>query len=114
MSLLLAAADLPGAVAWAKDGGSGSSNSGSGSDNSGSGSGSGDGGDDNSGSGSHNSGKYKDQYGAQEAVISGEAITLEDALKKLRLRFPGKVISVNLGNAGSQLVYWFKVTTFHL
>jgi hypothetical protein len=106
----------PGASAWAKDGDSGGgSNSGSGSSNSGSGSG--DGGDDdeddsgggNSGSGSHNSGKYLDQYGAREAVRSGNAMPLEEALKKLRARYPGKVIAVSMGNAESRLCYWFKV-----
>lgn len=114
--------------AWAKDGdsgssGSGSDNSGSGSDSSGSGSGGDDDDDDddeaeddndaedsgNSGSGSQNSGKYKDQYGAQAAVESGRAIPLEAALKKLRQRYPGRVISVNLGESGKRLVYWFKV-----
>jgi uncharacterized membrane protein YkoI len=125
----------PAASAWAKDGdsgggsgsgssGSGSSGSGSdgsGSDNSGSGSDSSgsdddddsDSGDDNgggnSGPGSANSGKYKDQYGAQDAVKSGSAISLEEALKKLHTRYPGKVISVNLGESGNRLVYWFKV-----
>jgi uncharacterized membrane protein YkoI len=98
--------------AWAKDGGS--DNSGSGSDNSGSdSSGSDDDENDdsggNSGSGSQNSGKYRDQYEAQEAVKSGNAMSLEEALKKLRARYPGKVISVNLGEQGSRLLYWFKV-----
>ena len=103
--------------AWAKDGGSdnsgsGSDNSGSGSDNSGSGdddSQEDDSGGGNSGPGSQNSGKYRDQYGAREAVKSGNAMPLEEALKKLRARYPGKVISVNLGEQGSRLLYWFKV-----
>ena len=119
--LMLAGGLPPASSAWAgdDDGGSDNSGSGSGSDNSGSGSdssGSDDsGGDDasgdggNSGSGSHNSGKYKDQYGAREAVSSGRAIALEQALKKLRARYPGKVISVNLGESGGRLLYWFKV-----
>jgi Peptidase propeptide and YPEB domain len=111
-----------GASAWAKDGDSGGgSNSGSGSSNSGSGSDSSGGGDDdnsdddddsgggNSGSGSRNSGKYKDQYDARKAVNAGDAISLEEALRKLRLRYPGKVISVNLGDSGNRLMYWFKV-----
>lgn len=113
--------------AWAKDGDSGGSNSGSGSSNSGSGSGSSNsgsdssGGDDdsdddsddddteNSGSGSQNSVKNGDQYEARKAVSSGEAISLQAALRKLRVRYPGKVISVNLGASDSRLVYWFKV-----
>jgi uncharacterized membrane protein YkoI len=117
--------------AFAKDGESGSDNGGSdnsgsdnsgsdnsGSDNSGSdnsesddagGGGDDDAGNDNSGSGSHDSGKYKDQYGAREAVSAGKAISLEDALKKLQKRHPGKVISVNLGESGGRLLYWFKV-----
>ena len=113
IALMLTAAVLPRDAAWAKDGGSdnsgsGSSNSGSGSTNSGSDS-SGDDSSDNSGSGSHNSGKYKDQYDARKAVSSGYAMSLEAALGKLRAKYPGKVISVNLGEAGSRLVYWFKV-----
>jgi Peptidase propeptide and YPEB domain len=120
--LLLAGGLLPVPSAWASDdnGGSDNSGSGSGSGNSGSGSdtsGSYDSGDDddgnvdggNSGSGSQNSGKYKDQYDAREAVSSGKAIALEQALKKLRARYPGKVISVNLGESGGRLLYWFKV-----
>ena len=102
----------PGASVWAKDGESGGdSNSGSGSSNSGSGSGSGSSDDNgsNSGSGSHNSGKYRDQYQAREEVKSGNAMPLEAALKKLRARFPGRVISVNLGEQGARLCYWFKV-----
>jgi hypothetical protein len=111
----------PGAPAWAKDGESGGgSNSGSGSSNSGSGNGGDDGSDDggdgnddsgvdNSGSGSHSSGKYLDQYGAREAVTSGSAMPLEEALKKLRARYPGKVIAVSMGHAESRLCYWFKV-----
>lgn len=109
-----------GASAWAKDGesgggsnsGSGSSNSGSGSDNSGGGDdedGDDSGGGANSGSGSHGSGKYLDQYGAREAVKSGNAMPLEEALKKLRARYPGKVIAVSMGKAESRLCYWFKV-----
>ena len=100
----------PGASAWAKDGDSSGSNSGSGSSNSGSGSDSSDdSGGGNSGSGSHNSGKYRDQYQAREEVKSGNAMPLEAALKKLRARYPGKVISVNLGEQGARLCYWFKV-----
>ena len=100
----------PGASAWAKDGDSSGSNSGSGSSNSGSGSDSSDdSGGGNSGSGSHNSGKYRDQYQAREEVKSGNALPLEEALKKLRARYPGKVISVNLGEQGARLCYWFKV-----
>lgn len=124
IAVLLAGLVLPDDHAWAKDGDSGSDSSGSnsGSDNSGSGSDSSgsdddsgdDSGDDesggsNSGSGSQNSGKYKDQYGAREAVSAGKAISLEDALTKLRKRYPGKVISVNLGESGGRLLYWFKV-----
>ena len=117
IALMLTAAVLSRDAAWAKDdgsdnSGSGSSNSGSGSTNSGS-DGSGDDGagdgSDSSGSGSHNSGKYKDQYDARKAVSSGYAMSLEAALGKLRTQYPGKVISVNLGEAGSRLVYWFKV-----
>jgi Peptidase propeptide and YPEB domain len=98
--------------AWAKDGGS--DNSGSGSDNSGSGSDNSGSGDDdsgggNSGSGSGHSGKYLDQYEAREAVRSGNAMPLEEALKKLRARYPGKVIAVSMGEAESRLCYWFKV-----
>jgi uncharacterized membrane protein YkoI len=122
--LLTSLAAMPlGDCAFAKDGesgsdGGGSGSSGSGSDDSGGGD-DGDSGDDNSGggnsnsgnsgSGSQNSGKYKDQYGAQDAVKSGKAIPLEDALKKLRANYPGRVISVNLGDSGSRLCYWFKV-----
>ena len=119
--LILAGQVLPGPSAWASDDDSGS-DSDSGSDNSGI-LGSSDSSDDddddddessgggNSGSGSQNSGKYKDQYGAQKAVSDGKAISLETALKKLRVRYPGKVISVNLGEAGGRLLYWFKVKT---
>ena len=117
IAMLLAGIALPDAHAWAKDGDSGSGSSGSGSGSSGSGSDSDDDDDDdddddsgsNSGSGSQNSGKYKDQYGAREAVSAGNAISLEDALKRLRKRYPGKVISVNLGESGGRLLYWFKV-----
>jgi hypothetical protein len=106
-----------GASAWAKDGGSdnsgsGSDNSGSGSDNSGSGNDDGkedDSGGGNSGSGSGHSGKYLDQYQAREAVKSGNAMPLEDALKRLRARYPGKVIAVSMGEAELRLCYWFKV-----
>jgi Peptidase propeptide and YPEB domain len=127
-ALLLAGGLLSAGNSWAKDGGSdssgsdssgsdnsGSDNSGSdnsGSDNSGSdSSGSDDGGGDsnNSGPGSQNSGKYRDQYQARDAVKSGNALPLEEALKKLRARYPGKVISVNLGELGPRLCYWFKV-----
>ena len=116
-ALLLAGGLWPAGSAWAKDGGSdssGSDSSGSddsGSDNSGSDSSGPDdgGGGDNSGSGSQNSGKYRDQYQAREAVKSGNALPLEEALKKLRARYPGKVISVNLGELGPRLCYWFKV-----
>jgi uncharacterized iron-regulated membrane protein len=117
--LLTTLAAMPlGDRAFAKDGEGGSSGSGSGGSGSGSsGSGSDDsggGGDDdssvgNSGSGSQNSGKYRDQYSAQDAVKSGNAIPLEQALQKLRTRYPGKVISVNLGELGTRLCYWFKV-----
>jgi hypothetical protein len=104
----------PVASAWAKDGGSdnsgsGSDNSGSGSDSSGSDDGDDSGGGNNSGPGSQNSGKYRDQYQARDAVKSGNALPLEEALKKLRARYPGKVISVNLGELGPRLCYWFKV-----
>jgi Peptidase propeptide and YPEB domain len=114
-ALLLAGVILPAGGAWAKDGGSdnsgsGSDNSGSGSDNSGSGNDeTEEGGSGNSGSGSGHSGKYLDQYGAREAVRSGNAMPLEDALKKLRARHPGKVIAVSMGVAESRLCYWFKV-----
>jgi hypothetical protein len=96
--------------AFAKDGESGTGGGGDdGSD--GGNSGAGNSSNDNSGSGSRDSGKYKDQYGAQDAVSSGNAISLEDALKRLRARVPGKVISVNLGESGGRLLYWFKVKT---
>lgn len=123
-ALLLAGVIPPADAVWAKDGGSddsggGSDNSGSGSDNSGSGSdssgsGNDDGEDDNSGGGnsgpgSRHSGTYLDQYGAREAVKSGAAMPLEQALIKLRARHPGKVISVSMGVAESRLCYWFKV-----
>ena len=121
--LLLAALSLPPAVenACAKDGGdggsdnsgSGSSGSGSsGSDNSGSGSDSSGSGEDdsgNSGSGLRQSGEYLDQYEAREAVKSGNAMPLEEALKRLRVRYPGKVIAVSMGEAEARLCYWFKV-----
>jgi Peptidase propeptide and YPEB domain len=119
--LLTSLAAMPlGDRAFAKDGESGSGGGGSGSSDGGSGdSGGGDSGDDNSGggnsnndnsgSGSKNSGKYKDQYGAQDAVKSGDAIPLKQALQKLGTRYPGKVISVNLGEWDSRLCYWFKV-----
>lgn len=111
--LLTSLAAMPlGDCAFAKDGSSGS---GSGSDDSGGGddgddnSGGGNSNNGNSGSGSQNSGKYKDQYGARDAVKSGNAIPLEDALQKLGAQYPGRVISVNLGDSGSRLCYWFKV-----
>lgn len=116
-ALLLAGTFPLAGGAWAKDGesdnsGSGSDNSGSGSDSSGSGDDGGgddDSGGGNSGPGSQHSGKYLDQYGAREAVKSGNAMPLEQALKKLRARYPGKVIAVSMGHAESRLCYWFKV-----
>lgn len=114
-ALLLAGVTPLADGAWAEEGGSDNSGSGSGSSGSGS-SGSGSdgieedgGGGGNSGPGSQHSGRYLDQYDAREAVKSGNAMPLEQALKKLRARYPGKVIAVSLGVAESRLCYWFKV-----
>jgi Peptidase propeptide and YPEB domain len=115
-TLLLTCCLAPAGNTWAKDGGSdssGSDNSGSGSDSDGDDGGDGesdnDGDGNNSGPGSQNSGNYRDQYQARDAVKSGNAMPLEQALKKLSARYPGKVISVNLGELGPRLCYWFKV-----
>jgi uncharacterized membrane protein YkoI len=112
----------PVASAWAKDGdSSGGSNSGSGSgSNSGSGSDGDDSedsddedddGDDNSGSGSSNSGKKSEQDRALSAVSTGRAMPLEDAIKRLRRTYSGRVIDVALRKDGNRLVYRFKVKT---
>jgi Peptidase propeptide and YPEB domain len=118
------------ADAWAKDGdsggggsgGSGSSGSGSsGSGSSGSGSsGSGsddddggddDGGDDGDGNSGSGSGKRSEQDRVRNAVANGKALSLEEALKRLRVKFSGRVIDVALRKEGSRLVYSFKVKT---
>ncbi len=92
---------------------SGGSNSGSGSGNSGSGSEGGDDDDDdsggNSGSGSSGSGKKSEQDRARNAVAAGRAMPLEEALKRLRERYSGRVIDVDLRSEGKRLVYRFKV-----
>jgi Peptidase propeptide and YPEB domain len=104
--------------------GSGSSGSGSsGSGSSGSGGSDDDGGDDdggddgdgNSGSGSGSSGsgsgKRSEQDRVRNAVANGKALSLEEALKRLRIKFSGRVIDVALRKEGSRLVYSFKVKT---
>jgi uncharacterized membrane protein YkoI len=100
----------PVASAWAKDGESSSgSNSGSGSSNSGSDDGGGDddgddGDEDNSGSG-----KKSEQDRALSAVSAGRAMSLEQAMKRLRVQYAGRVIDVALRNDGKRLVYRFKL-----
>jgi uncharacterized membrane protein YkoI len=43
------------------------------------------------------------------AVSSGKAMPLEEALKRLRNKYPGRVIDVSLRNEAKRLVYRFKV-----
>lgn len=95
---------------------SGSDHADGGSDSSGDNSGDANGGSDNSGSGSGNSGSgsgtlgtRSDQDNAREAVTSGKAMPLYDALRRLGTRYPGRVINIDLQSEGRRLVYRFKV-----